>query len=78
MTRYRKYKGYRRRPHNHLTHSEALEKYQSLKAEFPDALIELEEMACGHWQVLAHKSESEKDAFINRRWTDMTAGFTTI
>ena len=78
MNTYRVYEQYQKQPQEHLTKGEALKLYQELKRKDPNALIELEELECGHWSVTAYKTKEEKDAFVKRKWSDMTSRFSTI
>lgn len=52
---------------HHLDDDEALEKYKREKALHPDALIVLDDLACGHWDVDVYKSSDEKEAFLRKR-----------
>ncbi len=78
MARYRAYNNvYKEKPHDHLSRSEALQQYQLLKRKFPNALVELEQLDCGHWQVVAHTTKEEKDQFVKNKWNEMVGQFTT-
>ncbi len=48
----------------HLEDSEALEKYKSVKALHPDALVVLDDLKCGHWDVEVYKTEEEKQEYL--------------
>ena len=51
----------------HLSESEAIERYTSLRREKPDALLVLRDLDCGHWRVQAYQTDAEKNAYFRRR-----------
>ncbi|HYG10004.1 MAG TPA: hypothetical protein VD835_08670 [Pyrinomonadaceae bacterium] len=63
----------------HLDDSEALEKYKREKAVNPDALIVLDDLRCGHWEVEVYKTPQEKENFLRKRlaelWDDFFSPF---
>jgi len=51
----------------HLNDEEALEAYRRKKARHPDALVVLDDLHCGHWDVEVYKTEEEKEAYLGKR-----------
>ncbi len=61
---------------NHLTKREAIERYKEAKRRVVDvALVELEELNCGHWNVKIHKTESAKRKYLKRQFEGMIGDF---
>lgn len=52
---------------HHLKDDEALEKYKHEKAFHPDALIVLQDLECGHWDVETYTSDTEKQEYLQKR-----------
>jgi hypothetical protein len=62
----------------HLSEREALKEYEKQKSESSrDALVNLEELRCGHWRVRTYQTEPEKQEFfrkkLNRIWRNTIA-----
>ena len=51
----------------HLDDAEALEMYRREKAQHPDALVVLDDLSCGHWDVEVYKTEEEKREYLEKR-----------
>lgn len=51
----------------HLDDDEALEIYRREKAIHPDALIVLDDLHCGHWDVEVYRTEEEKEEYLGKR-----------
>lgn len=62
----------------HLTETEALERYKRLKAFDPAALVLLRDLDCGHWQVDVYESETEKRMLVERRLLEWVDQFISI
>lgn len=60
---------------NHLTEAEALERYEREKSLYPDGLVVLEDLDCGHWEVNVYRTESEKEIFFQKKLTEMLYHF---
>lgn len=55
----------------HITESEVLDKYRNILVSDPDAIVVLEDLNCGHWQIKTYKSEAEKQRFYRNRLSDL-------
>ncbi len=51
----------------HLKDDEALEAYKREKARNPDALVVLDDLPCGHWDVEVYKTDEEKEEYLGKR-----------
>ena len=61
-----------------LDDKEAMEKYQSEKAQDPDALIILDELHCGrHWRVKTYKSTADKEAYFRKKVSNILERFSS-
>lgn len=56
---------------DHLTESEALERFKAERMEHPNALVILQDLRCGHWSVRVYDSAEEKDEFLYERLNSM-------
>lgn len=52
---------------SHLDQSEALNEYKRALKNHPDALVVLDDLDCGHWNVVVLKTAAEKNRFYRRR-----------
>lgn len=52
---------------NHLDDGEALEKYKREKVLHPEALIVIEDLNCGHWDVEVYQTEEEKQEYLQKK-----------
>lgn len=59
----------------HLDDGEALEKYKREKIANPDAVIVLDDLACGHWEVDVYKTPEEKEGFLRKRLAELLDDF---
>ena len=51
-----------------FNHSEALNEYKrAIQRHHPDALIVLDDLGCGHWNVIVLQTSAEKDQYYRRR-----------
>lgn len=57
---------YDERP-EHLDDRAAIKQYEKALTEHPEALVDLRDLDCGHWEVNVYKSATEKNAFLVRR-----------
>jgi hypothetical protein len=55
----------------HLTEKEALARYQSEKSANPNGLVVLDDLSCGHWSVKTYKSDTEKQQFLQIKFSAM-------
>jgi hypothetical protein len=53
--------------HDHLSEEEAINRYKQVKVSSPDAIVELDDLDCGHWSVSVFSTESEKEAYFQNR-----------
>ncbi len=53
--------------HHHLNAKEAMKRYAEVKERFANAIIELEPLGCGHFDVEAHKTDEAKKAFTRKK-----------
>jgi hypothetical protein len=60
---------------NHLNDEKALEKYRREKSLHPDALIDLADLDCGHWEVNVYETPKEKERFLNDKLSDLVDRF---
>lgn len=60
---------------DHLSDSEALEQYASLRREQPGALVVLSDLDCGHWQIKSYATDAEKTAYLRSRLNSMLKVF---
>jgi hypothetical protein len=51
----------------HLNDEEALESYRREKTRHPDALVVLDDLRCGHWDVEVYETEKEKEEYLGKR-----------
>ncbi len=51
----------------HITESEVLERYAREKTRHPNAIVNIEDLDCGHFNVEVYESESEKQVFYNKQ-----------
>jgi hypothetical protein len=59
----------------HLDDKEALEKYESEKKRNPNAIVVLDELDCGHWDVQVYESQEEKEEYLRERLADILERF---
>lgn len=59
----------------HLTDAEAIERYGKEKSLHPDALIVLEDLDCGHWNISVYDTEEEKEEFVKNKWSEFLGQF---
>ena len=52
---------------HHLDDDEALEYYKRAKKLHPDAIVVLEDLACGHWDVDIYETPEQKELFYKKR-----------
>ncbi len=62
----------------HLDDGEALEKYKRERALHPDALIILEDLNCGHWDVEIYETEEEKEEYLSERASSILDKFLRV
>ncbi len=62
---------------DHLSERDALERYARAKREYPNALVILQDLDCGHWQIKTYETDDEKNAFLHRRLGSMVRTFWT-
>ena len=55
----------------HLNDREASDTYRKEKTNNPDAIVTLEELVCGHWNVGVYATPAEKEAFLYNKMVDM-------
>jgi len=55
----------------HLNNREASDTYRNEKTNHPDAIVTLEELACGHWTVDVYATPAEKETFLYNKIMDM-------
>ncbi len=51
----------------HLTDDEALDYYKKAKATHPNAIVVLDDLNCGHWDVDICVTDEQKKMFYRRR-----------
>jgi hypothetical protein len=56
---------------NHLSPADAAKRYAQAKAQNPTAIIELDELDCGHWTIHVHSSSQDKRVFLARRYQNL-------
>jgi hypothetical protein len=56
---------------HHLTDDDALEQYKKAKTLHPDAIVVLEDLECGHWDVDIYKTPEQKEVFYKNRLTKL-------
>lgn len=56
---------------DHMTESEATERYKAAKAMYPGAIINLEELPCGHYAVNIYRDDWQKDSFYKRIYSSL-------
>ncbi len=61
----------------HLNDAQAIERFRKEEALHPDALVLLEDLDCGHWEVSVYATEEEKEEFIRNKWSDFLSQFKT-
>ncbi len=62
----------------HLTDEEALETYRREKAIHPDALIVLDDLHCGHWDVEVYKTRDEKEEYLGKKARSILERFARV
>lgn len=60
---------------DHLSESEASDRYAKARREHPNALTVLRDLDCGHWQIKVYETDAEKNAFLRRRLDSMVRMF---
>lgn len=63
---------------DHLSDAEAISEYGAARSEHPDALVVLQDLDCGHWQVKVYETPAEKDAFFKRQLQSMFRTFMSV
>lgn len=51
---------------HHLTENGALEAYKKARTEHPGAIVVLDDLNCGHWDVDIYETPEQKEAFYKR------------
>lgn len=51
----------------HLKEVDVLDQYKKAKALNPDAIVILEDLSCGHWNVNIYKTPEQKEEFYKKR-----------
>ena len=59
----------------HLSGKAALEKYKRAKARYPDGIIALDDLDCGHWTVSVYQNDIEKEEFLRKKMSEMLRRF---
>lgn len=59
----------------HMTDAEAIERYRKEKSAHPDALVVLDDLDCGHWDISVYSTDEEKEEFIRSKWSDFLGQF---
>jgi hypothetical protein len=52
---------------HHLTDDDTLEAYKKAKSLHPNAIVVLEDLACGHWDVDIYETPEQKESFYKKR-----------
>lgn len=55
----------------HLNDREASDTYRKEKVGNPGAIVTLEELDCGHWNVSVYTTPSEKEALLYNKMVEM-------
>jgi hypothetical protein len=66
----------------HLKESEVADRYTREKSRYPDAIVTIDNLDCGHFNVEVYRTENEKQAFYNRHvnrllkrlWASLSTG----
>ena len=59
----------------HFDETEVMDRYNKEKQKHPDALVVIEDLPCGHFEINLYKTEKDKQAFYRRRWVSVFAEF---
>jgi len=59
----------------HFDEGEALDRFKLEKAKNPTALVVIEDLPCGHFEVNVLKTEREKQAFYRKKFTNIFTEF---
>jgi hypothetical protein len=51
----------------HLTDDEALETFKRAKQSNPDAIVVMDDLSCGHWDVDVYTTDSQKKSYYRKR-----------
>jgi hypothetical protein len=62
----------------HLNDREASDTYRKEKADNPGAIVTLEELDCGHWNVSVYATPSEKEALLYTKMIDMVNALRSV
>lgn len=62
----------------HLNDREASDTYRKEKADNPGAIVTLEELDCGHWNVSVYATPSEKEALLYAKMIDMVNALRSV
>lgn len=52
---------------HHLTDDDAVDAYKKAKRLHPDALVILDDLSCGHWDVDIFETPKQKEVFYQKR-----------
>ena len=51
----------------HLHGNDALERYKEAKLLYPNAIVVLNDLDCGHWDVDIYETSKQKEVFYKKR-----------
>jgi hypothetical protein len=54
----------------HLTSTEALERFNKARKDYPNALVTLNDLDCGHWKVEIYTTKVQKEKYLRSYWTE--------
>lgn len=64
----------------HLSSEDALEAYKKAVTDYPNAIVVLDDLSCGDWDVHVYNSEKQKATFyrkkLNTLYKDFLSRFT--
>ena len=63
---------------SHLTSKEALERYNKVRKDRPNALVALHDLDCGHWKVEIYTTDIQKENYLRSYWAERIGRLFTV
>lgn len=61
----------------HLNDDEVLESYKKAKAQKPNAIVILDSLNCGHWDIDVYETPEQKEAYYRKSISALLSKFRT-